>query len=244
MGWKKLQSFGSQREVVCEDAFYFVENKGVCYNSYVLAKADRETFEFQHNFARDKKYCYRTNEIYRGADPATFEVLNTHFAKDKNHIYNLEGIDKKVDYDTFEVLDFGIALSDDREHSNPASYSKDKNGVWIMEYYSYKPTLLKGIDAETFKAWNASYAQDNKYVLWHGKRLKKVNVLSFVVLGRNYGKDNKTIFCQSEPLPMADYHTFEVIKGAVSLAKDNNNYYHFEKVITEQEFLDLLKHYR
>jgi hypothetical protein len=239
--WTKIETLKSKAELTSKpgNAYYFIENAGVCYNAYPIAKADAETFVWQLDFAKDKNRCYRMGEAFQGADPGTFEVLNAYFCKDRNHIYNPGGIDKKVDYETFEVLDTGYELDELNKAKKITSYSKDKNGLWMMEYYSYKPVSIKGIDTTTFERIDSCYARDKKFVLWCGKKLKKAQPSTFIALNSNYGKDDKHIFAQDAILENADYETFGIIENNITLAKDKHHYYQFGEVISQQEFQEL-----
>jgi len=239
--WTKPIQLQSDKDIPAGNGYFNIQGKGICYNSYPVKNADPETFVWQLDFARDKNRCYRAGEAFREADPATFEVLNIYFARDKNHIYNVAGIDKKVDYETFTVLDTGFFVDEEGRKRKTTSFAKDKNGLWMMEYYSYKPVAIKGVDAESFERIDDSYARDKKYLLWRGKKVIKADPATFVALNANYGKDARNLIFQDTLFRQADYETFQVFKENITIAKDKNTYYHFDAEITEAEFKDLLQ---
>ncbi|MBC9933033.1 DKNYY domain-containing protein [Chitinophaga qingshengii] len=234
--WTQPAILPSLKDLPPGNNYYIIDGTKVCYNVYPIKNADRETFVCQLGFAKDKNNCYRLGEVYKGADPETFEVLNIYFAKDKQYIYNLAGIDKKVDYDTFTVLDTGYIIHTNNRQEKITSYAKDKNGLWMMEYYSQKPVAIKGIDTDTFTTIDTCYAKDKQYVLWRGKKLKKADPATFEALNFNYGRDARNIYAQDTVLANADYDTFEIVNNQVSLAKDKRAFYHFGETVSEEEF--------
>lgn len=239
--WTQPAKVASKKELPEGNNYYLIDGIGVCYNTYPIKHADPETFVCQLDFAKDKNRCYRMGETFKGADPETFEVLNIYFAKDRQHIYHIAGIDKKVDYDTFEVLDSGYVLNEHHLPQKTTSYAKDKNGLWMMEYYSQKPVNIKGIDTSTFNVIDSCYARDKQYVLWRGKKLKNADPATFQAFNFNYGRDAKNIYAQDSLLENADYETFEVIQHQVSLAKDKHAFYHFGNVISAAEFQEWME---
>lgn len=239
--WEKPTAWPSAKKLPSGNGYYLIDGQGICYNTYPIKRADVETFVCRFDFAKDKARCYRMGEPFKNADPASFEVLNYYFAKDKHHIYNLSGADKKVDYATFVVLDAGFMLN---EHGHPkkiTSYAKDKNGLWMMEYYSQKPTAIKGIDTASFSRVNDTYAKDDRYVLWRGKKLKKADPRTFTAFNINYGRDAATVFFQEQALTDADYATFETVDTNVTIAKDKDRFYYFGAEISAAEFATCLE---
>ncbi|SKA44220.1 DKNYY family protein [Chitinophaga eiseniae] len=239
--WEKPTTWPSAKMLPAGNGYYIIDGQGVCYNTYPVKQADAETFVCHFDFAKDKARCYRMGEPFKDADPASFEVLNYYFAKDKYHIYNIGGADKKVDHETFEVLDTGFQLNEQGRPQKITSYAKDKNVLWMMEYYSQKPIAIKGIDTATFGRINGSYAKDSRYVLWRGKKLKKADPRTFTAFNTNYGKDKTTVFFQELALAGADHATFETVETNVTIAKDKNRFYHFGEEITAAAFAECLK---
>lgn len=241
MGWLRPGIIASVKEAPAGNRYHWVSGAGIYYNTYPVKYAHPETFVFLHGFAKDKSRCYRMGTAYKDADPDTFEVLNRYFARDKHHIYNREGVDKKVDYASFEVLDSGYITDEDGILRDATSYARDKNGLWMMTYYAYKPVAIKGMDTASFERINDCFARDNKQVTWNGKKIKKADTTGFTAFNINYGRDAGHIICQDRILDGADYSTFETIPQQVTLAKDKDNYYQFDRNITQDEFTALIK---
>lgn len=239
--WLKPECITSLKEAGPGNRYYNIAGAGIYYNTYPVKHADPETFVFLYGFAKDKDRCYRMGEAFRGADAASFEVLNRYFARDKKHIYNREGIDKKVDYATFEVLDTGERTGGDGRAHDATSYAKDKNGLWMMTYYQYKPLAVKGVDTATFERINASFAKDVKYVIWQGKKVKKADPGSFQAWNENYGRDANHVICQDNLLTAADYASFETVPHNITIARDRSSYFQFDRSITEEDYTALIK---
>lgn len=79
----------------------------------------------------------------KGADPNTFEILNTLYSKDKNYVYFID--EELVDSDTktFEIIN--------------NFYSKDKKNVYYLKY------KLLNSDPSTFKVYDNSIKKEEIY---------------------------------------------------------------------------------
>lgn len=235
--WNKLRILKHQKEAGTDERYFSLDGKSVLFDMEPIPYADFESFTYCGSFAKDKNRCYRVGSTYKDADPDTFEVLNIYFARDKNNIYVLDGVEKKLDHDTFEVLDDGLHVNGIRD-SQMSSYSKDKNGIWVMEYYSHTPMLIKGADVATFQIIDASFSKDSKNVYYKGKKIPKVKPEIFTPLNCNYGKDDKYISCHNKIVKGADYETFEVFenKNMLTYGKDKDNYFYLDDFISEEDF--------
>ncbi|KAF2509103.1 DKNYY domain-containing protein [Flavobacterium foetidum] len=245
--WKKvrvvtLPKFGKPGTKEKDELYYSLDGKTVLFNSYPVKGADFETFVHCMGFAKDKNKCYRANSAYKGSAPETFEVLNYHFAKDKNHIYSIGGIVKNVDYDTFEVLDSGFQISSDGLRDSKLSFSSDKSGIWWMEYYSYKPVLIKGTHKNTFQRIDECFSKDDKYVYFGGTRLPKANPATWKRLHESsyYSKDENRFYFTNNLIKEADIDIFELlpvscITGMLRFAKDKNWGYMLGRVMSHEE---------
>lgn len=239
--WMKPESILSVKDQPAGNAYYLIPGHGVCYNSYPVKGADIESFRWHLDFAKDKSRCYIAGNVLKGADPGSFEVLNMYFARDKGQIYTAGGMQQKLDRETFEVLDKGFETDLHNRKRKITSYAKDRQGLWMMEYYSLKPTSVKGVDTSSFKRINDSFAKDVRSVLWRGKKVKNSDPGTFTAFNINYGRDKKHIICQDTILAVADYETFEAVATQITLTKDKNRYYRFGDEIPETEFAELAK---
>lgn len=113
----------------------FCDAKDYYFKNGALHVADIETFEVLEVYddislwAKDSKRVYFDSLHVEGANPATFQVVDTFEGKDDTHVFYMEDILEGADPDTYEVL--GI-------------YSKDKSHVW------YCGKLMENADAATF----------------------------------------------------------------------------------------------
>lgn len=245
--WKKIRvvtlpKFGNAGTKEKDESYYSLDGKTVLFNSYSVKGAVFGTFVHCMGFAKDKNKCYRAGSAYKGANPETFEVLNYHFAKDKNNIYSLDGIVKNVDYETFEVLDSGYEISSDGLRVSKLSFSSDKSGIWWMDYYSYKPVLIKGTNKNTFQRIDDRFSKDDKQVYFGGTRLPKANPVTWKRLDENayYSQDQNRIYFTNNLLKEADAETFKVLPvslstGILSYAKDKNWGYITGRIVTHEE---------
>ncbi|RYJ38028.1 putative membrane protein [Flavobacterium anhuiense] len=251
--WKKVRTVtlpkpGNVGTIEKDETYYSLDGKTILYNGYIIKDADFETFEYCFSFAKDKNKCYRADSIYKDADPKTFIVLNYHFAKDKNNIYSLGGIVKNLDYQTFEILDCEYISSSDEIRNSKLSFSSDKSGIWWMDYYSYKPVLIKGTNKSTFKRIDECFSKDDKHIYFGGTRLPKANPLTWKRLHENtyYSQDLNRIYFTKNLLKQADVDTFEVLSipintGLFSYAKDKNWGYMTGSVISHEELEQIIK---
>lgn len=237
--WMKPETILSVKDQPAGNAYYLIPGQGVCYNSYPVKRADIDSFMWYLDFAKDKNRCYIAGNVLTGADPGSFEVLNMYFARDKDQIYTAAGMQQKLDPETFEVLDEGFETDVHNRKRKITSYAKDRQGLWMMEYYSLKPTFVKGIDMTSFSRINDSFAKDQQFVLWRGKKAKNADPATFTAFNINYGRDKNYIICQDNILAVADYETFEAVATQITLAKDKNRYYRFGDEIPEAEFTEL-----
>lgn len=237
--WMKPETILSVKDQPAGNAYYLIPGHGACYNSYPVKGADIDSFMWCLDFAKDKNRCYIAGSVLKGADPGSFEVLNMYFARDKNQIYTAGGMQQKLDRETFEVLDEGFETDLHNRKRKITSYAKDRQGLWMMEYYSLKPTSVKGIDTSSFKRINDGFAKDSRFVLWRGKKVKNADPATFIAFNINYGRDKNHIICQDHILAVADYETFEAVATPITLAKDKNRYYWFSDEIPEAGFTEL-----
>jgi len=250
--FKKVEN--TSREQVTSDCSYWVNEGKIYYDADHIRGADFETFVYDGEFAKDKKYCYYGPIRLRDADVATFEVLNFAFAKDKQFVYTSGGKAgatrvKEADVATFEVLDDGKVISwylknGDVEYVDEG-YAKDKFNVYYQNGFS--PKVVKNADLDTFISLNdGMFGKDVNHVFAYGKILKKANIATWHkiidIAGVNYSKDDKRIFYLNREMKEADYDTFEVIYpncpySPHQLAKDKNHFYKNDGI----ETLDGLK---
>ena len=140
------------------------------------------------------------------------------------------GNNPKIDKATFQEID--------------ASYSKDKNGVYVWENRGWKK--LEGIDPVTFEIINISgsarqYLKDKNGIYsiiysMDGDSDKLVlenlpyDPQTYEVINQLYSKDKNNIYFRGKKISGADKDTFEKI-DKYNYSKDKNNIYYNDKKI-------------
>jgi hypothetical protein len=145
--------------------------------------ADPATFKpFSYDYASDKYAVYFINQKIEGIDMKTFQILGGTYFKDKSKVYNPEII-KGADPASFQILNEEEYYSKDKNAvyrfgekipgADPVTfqtlghqYAKDKNGVYYLQ------EKLAGADPTTFKVFKeAAYAQDKNGIYYAGTKL-------------------------------------------------------------------------
>ena len=221
---------------------YWTDGKAVYYKGYLVRGAKPDNFYcFDNNdiFAIDDKYCYILNSRIAGADVNTFQILNATYAKDKNHAYCFAGKIKEADPSSFQGLD--------------DYYASDNNHVFFYDYEGNvgKAKMVKKADPKTFVPLNGgAFGKDDNNIFSWGLPLNKANVETWVKFSAHpksyYSKDDKRIYYLNREVKEADYHTFEVLIppndgfNLTQLAKDKNQFYFCELIISEEEYQKMI----
>jgi hypothetical protein len=239
-----------------ENGLYWTDGKKVYFRHYEIKGADIESFlQYPGYWAMDKNHCYSGSGRLRGADVKTFRVLNMTYAKDKFNVWTLIGKVEGADAETFEVCDSGkyslgknIKNGKTYESFVPYGFGKDKNNVYYYDTVG-KPKLLKNAISETFVSLgDGFFGYDENTVFCTYNKLNKTNPKTWKLYktGYLYSKD-KCIYYLNRIIKDADVETFEIIEQNVEFglpfqyAKDKNNYYNNDDIITKQQFEKELK---
>jgi hypothetical protein len=239
-----------------ENGSYWTDGKKVYFRHYEIKGADIESFlQYPGCWAIDKNHCYSVSSRLNGADVKTFKVLNYTYAKDKLNVWTLGGKIKDADAETFEACDSGrYSLGKKRRNNKfyeiyvPYGFGKDKNNVY---YYNFdgKPNIIKSASPETFVSLGDGYfGYDSDGVFCEIKKLNKANPKTWKLYktGYLYSRD-KFIYYLNRIIKDADVETFEIIENVPSVdlvfqyARDKNNYYNNDRIITKEEFEKELK---
>lgn len=199
------------------DGGYFVKNDKIFYkrgwlgNVLEVKDGDVKTFKvvykdsYRNSYAKDKNNVYYYNEVIKGADPETFELLEVngvdYIAKDKNRIFLLdEGgyyPDEELDVDKFRSIGY--------------EYFTDDKNIWVV-----------------------SMTSDGDFLNMIGEDEKwEVDLKTFEVIGNGYAKDKFRVFRSASSLINSDPDTFELLKPPY--AKDKNNCYKYWKIVNMSE---------
>jgi hypothetical protein len=174
--------------------------------------ADHVTFTPLNDvWAADCKGVFKQNTRLRAADPQSLQVLNLLYAKDDVQVYYIMGVAKDiVDVATFEVLDPGIySICGGSERR--LGFARDSENVYVHEFFSGKPKVLRGADRGTFVRLQYGYANDNKAVWFESERIKGCDPNSFQPINEIYSKDKNHVFYGEATLRGADPSAFHLI---------------------------------
>jgi hypothetical protein len=234
-----------------ENTHYWSDGRKVYFRTHEIKGVDIETFEqYFCCWAKDKNYCYDGFIRIKDADVNTFQALNFTYAKDKSNVFTVGGKIKNVDARTFEICDNGKhSLGKERMDNKiyelyvPYGFGRDKNNVY---YYNFngKPKIVKNALPKTFVSLDdGCFGYDENSVFCEIWKLNKANPKTWKLIKRGYyySKD-KVVYYFNRIIKMADVETFEVIETseelgwAMQLAKDKDNYYYTDIIITKEEF--------
>ena len=241
----KIEGYKPENEFdkTSEKNLYWTDEKKVFFRHYEIKGADIDTFlQYDGVWAKDKKHCYMGGERIKEADVETFQALNFTYAKDKSNVWTLGGKIKDVDAETFEVCDSGkYPVGDENQKTfSPYGFGKDKNNVYHYDF-SGKPNLVKNACPRTFVSFgDCVFGYDENNVYYKQNKLNGANPKTWKKLkeGYNYSKDKK-IYYLNRIIKEADVETFEVAetnKSYLQYAKDKNNYYNNDRIITKEGF--------
>jgi len=241
-----------------ENGQYWTDGEKVYCSGYEIKGADINSFvQFPGYWAMDKKYCYSSDRKIKDADRETFKVLNYTYAKDRENVWTMVGKIKKADAETFEVCDNGkYSLGKQKrgekihELFSPYGYGKDKNNVYYYDAQG-KPSIVKNALSRSFLSLNDGYFGSDESSIFCGKnKLNKANPKTWVkyAQGYFYSKD-KYVYYYNRVIKEADINTFEVIIfddkkmniPLCQLAKDKDNHYCNDLIITKEEFNEKFK---
>ena len=234
-----------------ENGLYWTDGKKVYFRQYEIIGADIDSFsQYYGLWAKDKNYCYMGSGRIKDADKETFKPLNYTYTKDKLNVWTLGGKIKDADAETFEVCDSGkyslgkqIKKGKCYELFVPYGFGKDKNNVYHYDF-SGKPNVVKNASPNTFISLeDCIFGYDENNVYYKQNKLNKANPKTWKKLknGYFYSKD-KLIYYFNRIIKDADIETFEIIEQNVELglpfqyAKDKNNYYNNDNIITKEEY--------
>jgi hypothetical protein len=103
-------------------------------------------------------------------------------------------------------------------------------------------------DPATFQILKGLFTKDKNFVFYDTQKVEGVDPKSFQSMGLGgYGKDGSTVIYGNMKIIGADPETFKVLHEKYclaytnALAKDKNNYYSREEIITKRQYFESLK---
>jgi len=231
---------------------YEIRNDGVYFgyrprSMTRLKNADKETFKVYAydtktfkalkngsfaagDYGRDKTHVYYNENIIKGADPDSFEVLvfergskkyfgpnyEKSYSKDKSHVYHRGKIIDKADPASFKLL--GDSHGGDY-------YWKDKSHVYYID------RVVTGADPNSFQVLNSRYAKDKSHV-YRGDVKVDGDPNTFEILDFSIVKDKSHVWAHGRVWKGEDAASFEMLKGGTYL-KDKSNVYYITNDVRE-----------
>jgi hypothetical protein len=171
--------------------------------------ADAATFQVLNEiWARDAKRVFVHDSVIPGADAESFEVFNKLYARDRGRAYYSFGIIKTADPSTFRALDSGVRKTRSPWKSH-SGFAADRDAVYYYKCTIGKPTILKGADAATFEPIGCDFGKDARNVFYTNAKVAKANPATFRLLGLHYATDGKRVFYGNRLVEGADAESFQ-----------------------------------
>ena len=140
------------------------------YENGLLKGVLPEDFLCWHYWGKTSVACFMGGIRLRGADPASFRVLNYAYAMDKTAVYTTSGRVPGADLLTFETLDDG-----QNDSGAPQGYARDSRQVYFHNGDG-KVKIIKGAEVSSFLSLGDTYfARDEKRIYAYGKQLPKAS---------------------------------------------------------------------
>ena len=220
-----------------DGAVYF---SGLYQNSLLKAVVPHD-FCCWHYWGKSSTACFMGGIRLRGADPASFRVLNYAYAMDKAAVYTTSGRIPDAELTTFQVLENG-----QNDSGAPQGYAKDSRQVYFHNGDG-KVKIIKGAEVSSFHSLSDTYfARDDKRIYAYGKQLLKVDLLSWELLSHWYSCDARRVYYLNREIKGADRDSFTVCTPldaplfADHLARDKDHFYQNDEVVEEAQWLEQL----
>ena len=218
---------------------YAIKDGSVLWNGGPI-KADPASFTpLGGAWGRDASRIFVQGTPRRGIDVASFEYLNPVFVRDAAAVHDWEGTIKGADPATFLVLDPGIFISDEIVPQAWArGYARDARAVYYHDQMFGRATALRGADPASFVSLRNDYGYDARGV-WHQKsRLSQADPATWVYLGRLWSRDQARIYYAEREVAGLDRERFRPVLAPTigNFATDGKRFFNADREITEEEF--------
>ena len=220
-----------------DGAVYF---SGLYENGLLKGVAPKD-FCCWHYWGKSSTACFLGGIRLRGADPASFRVLNYAYAMDKTAVYTTSGRVSDAELAAFQVLDNG-----QNDSGAPQGYAKDSRQVYFHNGDG-KVKIIKGTEVSSFRSLGDTYfARDEKRIYAYGKQLPKADLPSWELLSHWYSRDAKRVYYLNREIKGADRDSFTVCTPldapplADHLARDKDHYYQNDEMMEEPLWLESL----
>ena len=212
------------------------------YENSLLKGVEPKDFCCWHYWGKSSTACFLGGIRLRGADPASFRVLNYAYAMDKTAVYTTSGRIPDVELAAFQILDNG-----QNDSGAPQGYAKDGRQVYFHNGDG-KVKIIKGAEVSSFRSLGDTYfARDEKRIYAYGKQLSKAELTSWKLLGHWYSRDAKRVYYLNREIKGADRDSFVVCTPldapplADHLARDKDHFYQNDEIMEETLWLEQLR---
>ena len=220
-----------------DGAVYF---SGLYENGLLKGVAPKD-FCCWHYWGKSSTACFLGGIRLRGADPASFRVLNYAYAMDKTSVYTTSGKVPDADLIAFQVLDNG-----QNDSGAPQGYAKDSRQVYFHNGDG-KVKIIKDAEVSSFRSLGDTYfGRDDKRIYAYGKQLSKADLTSWELLSHWYSRDTKRVYYLNREIKGADRASFTVCTPlnafplADHLARDKDHFYQNDEMIEKTLWLERL----
>ena len=212
------------------------------YENGLLKGVLPEDFLCWHYWGKTSTACFMGGIRLRGADPASFRVLNFAYAMDKTAVYTTSGRVPGADLLTFETLDDG-----QNDSGAPQGYARDSRQVYFHNGDG-RVKIIKGAEVSTFRSLGDTYfARDEKRIYAYGKQLSKADLPSWELLSHWYSRDARRVYYLNREIKGADWVSVAVCTPldapplADHLARDKEHFYQNDEMIEEPLWLERMQ---
>lgn len=208
------------------------------YENGLLKGVAPADFSCWHYWGKSSTACFMGGIRLRGADPASFRVLNYAYAMDKTAVYTTNGRIAGADRATFQVLDDG-----QNDSGAPQGYAKDSRQVYFHNGDG-RVKIIKGAEVFSFRSLGDTFfARDDMWIYAYGKQLTKAELTSWELLRCWYSRDARRVYYLNREIKGADLNSFTVCTPldapplADHLARDKDHFYRNDEITDEAQWM-------
>jgi len=185
--------------------------------------ADAATYRVLNRaWAVDAQAVFLEGKRLKDVDHESFRVLNELYARDEARIFCTAGSTAAVSSpETFEVLDTAEAYGLAGNHK---SYARDRGAVYYAETFT-PPRILKGADPASFAPLKEGYARDARNLYFEGKPVRGADPAGFEWLAEHYVRTASGVYQGGRKLPEANPREFRPLDAAGAFWRDDARVY-------------------
>lgn len=178
-------------------------------------------------------------------DRESFRLLNPIFAVDHQAAYDWKGAIKGADPKTFETLDSGTVRTEDDvlPAIEMKGYARDRSQVYFHDQMEGRAAALRSADVSTFHSFGNGFGADSNSVFLGKVKLPKADPKTWMYLGHGYSMDNTRVWFLNREIRNVLRSTFCVINLPYhqSFATDGRSWFQQCGPISEAEFHKKIK---